>query len=310
MTTRFDRAVQLVLQKEGGFQKHKNDSGNYNSRKELVGTNLGIAAPTYERYLKRPPTEQDMRNLTTAIARDIYHRLYWLPTRADQMECEGLAISIFDWFVNAGAPAVRNIQAIVGVDQDGKIGPNTIRAINNYTRANGCAETISEYTKRREEFYRNLVTRRPSLRVFLTGWLRRTRQVYDYVKSLAIKLLTMFCFLLFVGSLQAQDIDKTPISYTQYYKKGKPSATREGGFIEMRNGFVVLSAHDRTRILKVVADSTSRSVRQLFVTDKLDWDDKRDTRKHLLPLVIFNDSRGLDRGKLVLHKREWIDFVF
>jgi len=182
-TTRFDRAVALVLKKEGGYQKHPKDSGNYNSAGRLVGTNLGIAAPTYERYLKRPPSEQDMRTLTVETAKDIYRRLYWDAIRADVIDSEALAISVFDWYVNAGNPAIRYLQRIAGVKADGKMGPVTMRAVNEYIRTVGEKEALRIYTEYRERFYRDLVTKRPSNKVFLAGWLARVRKVYEYVKK-------------------------------------------------------------------------------------------------------------------------------
>jgi lysozyme family protein len=326
METRFDRAVALVLKKEGGYQKHKNDSGNYNSRKELVGTNHGIAAPTYERYLKRPPTEQDMREMSLETAKDIYHALYWLPIRADQIECEGLAIQVFDWHVNAGATAIRAIQSMTGVTKDGKIGPVTIQAINNLCRAKGCDEVNSEYRAVREAFYRNLVTRRPSLRVFLTGWLRRTQQVYEYVKGLALRLFAVFT-LLFVCSLtEAQvpryltvdphedysyeNIERTDILYTQLSKKGKRSSSMDGGYLEMREGFLILSAHGKTSVYKVVKDSVATHVRQISLTEKLDFDTRKDPQKFLTQLVIFYSRGKFDRAKLVIRRNEFIDIVF
>lgn len=190
-TTRFDKAVELVLQKEGGFQKHKNDTGNYNSIGQLVGTNWGIAAMTYERYLKQIPTEQDMREMRLETAKDIYHALYWLPIRADQIKSEALAITLFDWHVNAGNTAVRYLQRLVGATPDGKVGPRTIEAVNKYLDVNGEAATVKLYTEYRERFYRDLVTRRPRNRVFLAGWLNRTRKVYEYVKRFIHTILAL-----------------------------------------------------------------------------------------------------------------------
>ena len=39
----FNKAIDLILKNEGGYQAHPNDKGNYNSKGQLVGTKYGIS---------------------------------------------------------------------------------------------------------------------------------------------------------------------------------------------------------------------------------------------------------------------------
>lgn len=175
----FNNAVRFVLAKEGGYQSHPNDTGNYNSAKELVGTNLGISAPVLERHLRRPPTADDMKNLTMATAKAIYRKNYWDPIQGDNIIHESTAIAIFDWFVNAGRPAIFNAQKVAGVAQDGIVGRATIRALNNMDPK----IFFEEYQKERVEWYNRLTQRRPKLQVFLRGWLNRIQSLSNYITT-------------------------------------------------------------------------------------------------------------------------------
>uniref|UniRef100_UPI001F2088F0 glycosyl hydrolase 108 family protein n=1 Tax=Tenacibaculum piscium TaxID=1458515 RepID=UPI001F2088F0 len=56
----FQKKIQRA---EGGYQILKTDSGNYNSLKQLVGTNFGVSAKVYERNIGRPPSIADMKNI-------------------------------------------------------------------------------------------------------------------------------------------------------------------------------------------------------------------------------------------------------
>jgi lysozyme family protein len=173
----FNNAIKFVLAKEGGYQSHPNDRGNYNSQNELIGTNMGISAPVLERHLGRVPTEQDMKALTQATAKEIYRRNFWNPIQGDKLVHDSTAIAIFDWFVNAGRPAIIKAQEVVNVGTDGVVGRITLKALNEYDPK----KFFNEYQEKRVEWYKRLTDRRPSLRVFLNGWLSRISSLTNFI---------------------------------------------------------------------------------------------------------------------------------
>lgn len=61
----------------GTFQLSRYDSGNYNSRGQLVGTNRSIAASTYESFTGQKATLDVMKNLTFNTAYQIYYHEFW-----------------------------------------------------------------------------------------------------------------------------------------------------------------------------------------------------------------------------------------
>ena len=77
-------------------------------------------------------TADDVKKLTPAVAKEIYRTAYW-----NRMQCgalpAGLDLEVFDFGVNAGpGEAVKTLQKIVGVTQDGSIGPITLAALGQF----------------------------------------------------------------------------------------------------------------------------------------------------------------------------------
>jgi hypothetical protein len=170
----FQTAYNIVRRHEGGFQIMPEDSGNYNSRLQLVGTNWGINAQVYENYLKRPPTEQDMRNMPHYIALALYKNIYWDSIKGDEIRDQQVANIFFDGHVNHGSWGVKMMQQALGVARDGNVGPITLAAIN----AKNGFTLFNKYKKIRRAGYIDLARRRPKDQRFLRGWLLRIDSFY------------------------------------------------------------------------------------------------------------------------------------
>lgn len=149
----FDRALAEVLKHEGGYVNHPSDPGGE--------TNMGIS--------KRSYPKEDIRGMTRARAAEIYRRDFWNAVRGDELPA-GLDFIAFDAAVNSGASrGAKWLQAALGVAQDGKIGPATIRA----AQAADPAKAIEAAADRRLSWLRTLTT----WGVFGTGWSRRVASV-------------------------------------------------------------------------------------------------------------------------------------
>lgn len=160
----FQTAVQLVLEKEGGFANHPRDKGGM--------TNMGITFRTYARFHDMNPdqvTERMMRDLQREEAIEIYRMEYWAKAGCDKLP-PGVDLGVFDFGVTAGPrTAARKLQEVVGVKQDGSIGEITVAAVE----ACGNIFTINRFADRRIEFYRSL----PDFDVFGRGWTSRTNEI-------------------------------------------------------------------------------------------------------------------------------------
>jgi lysozyme family protein len=164
-TEDFNKAFELLVGHEGGWDNNPQDRGNWTSgvigQGELKGTKYGIAAHAY-------PT-LDIKNLTLQQARDIYEKDYWRPAGCRDFPPR-LALIMFDCAVNNGVGrAVRFLQAAVGSGVDGAYGPNTKAAVKDPDDM----DLVSEIHAQRLHFMAGLDT----WKTFGLGWSRRLAKV-------------------------------------------------------------------------------------------------------------------------------------
>jgi lysozyme family protein len=166
----FDRCLSLVLVHEGGFVDHPRDPGG--------ATNLGITQATLSKSRGRPSFVEDVRRLTKAEAGEIYRGSYWASVEGDRLP-GGLDLAVFDFAVNSGPRrAVRMLQDLLGVAEDGVIGPHTLAAAD----AADVPKLIADLSAARLRFLGGLST----WSVFGTGWRRRVQSVERQAKELAL----------------------------------------------------------------------------------------------------------------------------
>lgn len=161
MSSSFERAVSVVLQHEGGFVLHPSDPGG--------ATNFGITRATLARARRHPVSVEDVRALTREEAVAIYRRLYWDALHAKDLP-RGLDLAVFDLAVHSGPlRAVRMLQATLGVEADGIVGPVTLKAAGQAD----VPKAIARLTRMRLRFLRRL----GAWPAFGRGWRRRVIDV-------------------------------------------------------------------------------------------------------------------------------------
>lgn len=158
----FIRCCAFSLVQEGGFCNVKGDPGG--------ATNHGITMATLSQALGRPATVLDVRNLTDAQAEAIYLPDYWSPVHGDQLPA-GLDQVVFDFGVNAGPrTSIKRLQAVLGVDADGVIGPGTLAALAQYNVGSLIAVLSYSHTS----YYQGL----PGFGEFGEGWVARVQRCH------------------------------------------------------------------------------------------------------------------------------------
>jgi len=162
MTELFKRCLAVVLENEGGYSNHPMDSGH--------ATMKGVTQAVYDSYrAKLGLPFVPVIDITEEEVENVYYTLYWLPANLEKINNDLLALHVFDHGVNAGVrTSIKLLQRLVGETDDGVIGNVTLRAIGEY---NG--NIVEDFIKRRKLFYVTLVQNKPSLRVFIKGWLKR-----------------------------------------------------------------------------------------------------------------------------------------
>lgn len=161
MQTNFARSLDAVLLTEGGFVNDPQDSGG--------ATNKGITQNVYDAYrTKCALPHQSVMYISALETAAIYKSQYWDKVNGDSLP-EGLDYATFDFAINSGVGrATRYLQAVVGVPQDGNIGPATLAAI----QAHGVTKTIDDVCARRLAFLEQL----PNFGHF-PGWVTRDKAV-------------------------------------------------------------------------------------------------------------------------------------
>jgi lysozyme family protein len=169
LPSRFEQAVELVLQHEGGFVQHPRDPGG--------ATTFGITRETLSRTQGRPASIDHVRSLTRHEAVSIYRRHYWDAVRAEELP-PGLDLAVFDLAVNSGpVRAARMLQTVLGVEADGIVGSVTLEA----THKADATQVIRRLTQARLGFLARLAT----WPVFGRGWRRRVLAVEQGALRLA-----------------------------------------------------------------------------------------------------------------------------
>jgi lysozyme family protein len=151
---KFENALKFTLQWEGGYVNHPADPGG--------ATNMGITQGAYDAYrrsIKLNP--QPVRGITRAEVDTIYRKRYWDAINGDTLG-EMLGIALFDVAVNMGVGRAREFM-------------RKVKSMLDDDPSNDDLEMARRVTDLRVSFYYSLARRRPTMRVFLKGWLNRAR---------------------------------------------------------------------------------------------------------------------------------------
>ena len=121
----YQKCLAQVLKYEGGYVDHPKDPGG--------PTNKGITQAVYDEWRKKSGLPvQSVRNIAQSEVEAIYRQEYWDRISGDSLP-SGVDFAVFDYAVNSGVSrAAKTLQAVVGVTQDGQIGPATIQAVKTY----------------------------------------------------------------------------------------------------------------------------------------------------------------------------------
>lgn len=174
MDRNFARSLSLVLKHEGGWADNPKDPGG--------ATMKGVTIGTFRRYVKPNATKDDLRKITDQQIATVYRRQFWDAIGGAELP-DGIDYAVFDFAVNSGPTrAAQYLQKVVGVAQDGKIGPATIKA----TKAVLPATVIHKLCDERLAFMKRIKSKGKLLwDTFGKGWDRRVKEVRAEALSLS-----------------------------------------------------------------------------------------------------------------------------
>ncbi len=166
MLTRAEQCIPRILAHEGGFVNHPSDPGGATNKGVTIGTLRGLGMDLDG---DGDVDVADLKALTTADAVKVYKQFYWDKVEADHLPV-GIDYAVADFAVNSGpSRAARYLQKVLGVTQDGDVGPKTLAAAAKADPA----QTVADLCDDRLAFMRGLSI----WDTFGRGWTARVNGV-------------------------------------------------------------------------------------------------------------------------------------
>jgi len=164
-----DKALEHLLEEEGGWSNHPSDRGGK--------TMYGVTQGTYDDFRrKKRRLLQSVRQVTKEEARELYQTEYWEASGCHLLPWP-ISYLTFDAAVNSGpGRATKWTQAGLGVQPDGRVGPATV-AVANQVVERGTGSVLLAIVDQRVQFLSKIIRNDESQLAFLLGWWRRTNRV-------------------------------------------------------------------------------------------------------------------------------------
>jgi Putative secretion activating protein len=165
MPTPYGEALEFTLGREGGWY-------DGSEARDPNPTMYGVTQKTYNahRDAKGLPW-RSVREIEQSEVQDIY-RSYWVDARCDKLP-RLTAITMFDMSINAGpGGAIKCLQRVVGVTDDGAWGPKTEAAVADYIRTIPEKRLAYQHCWERIRYYVDLA-KSERLRPNLLSWVHR-----------------------------------------------------------------------------------------------------------------------------------------
>jgi len=162
----FDRAINKMLNLEGGKTYEKSDRGGK--------TNLGITQRTYNDWkdsIKQP--RADVFNITVEEAKEIYKQNYWNIIKGSKLP-HSIAQAILSMALTDGPQdAIRHTQKILGIPPTGTMGPITMKAIWSAAKQKGESKITNYIVDKQIQRYQS----DEQAKTYGKGWTNRAESL-------------------------------------------------------------------------------------------------------------------------------------
>ena len=165
MTNIEKRIIKFFTKWEGGYADVDGDRGG--------ATNRGITLATFKSYYGANKTAKDLKNMSNTQWLYIFKNGFYDKIKCSKVKNENIQLIWCDWFWGSRVWAIKKVQQLLHLNDDGIVGDKTINAINNQNPKTLFLQIKAE----RAEFYNNIVKNHPEQKKFLKGWINRLNDI-------------------------------------------------------------------------------------------------------------------------------------
>ena len=155
----YTKIIKKILKWEGGY------AGNIDG---AICTMKGVTLATYRRFFGKEKNCKDLKEITQAEWDYIFKKGFWDRWKADDIKNQSIADLLVDWVWTSGVWGIKFPQRVLGVNDDGIVGPKTLGAINGYEDQE---ELFNKLWNRRKKHFQDIA--KGGKTKFLVGWLNR-----------------------------------------------------------------------------------------------------------------------------------------
>jgi lysozyme family protein len=155
----YAKVIKKILKWEGGY------AGNIDG---MTCTMKGVTLATYRKFFGKDKNCKDLKGITQAEWDLIFKEGYWDKWKADDINNQSIADLLVDWCWTSGVYGIKLPQRVLGVVDDGVVGPKTLKAINDYPNKK---ELFDKLWNRRKKHFQDIA--KNGKEKFLKGWLNR-----------------------------------------------------------------------------------------------------------------------------------------
>lgn len=124
--------IPKLLKYEGGFVEDPTDKGG--------ATNKGVTLATwkkvgYDKDGDKDIDRDDVKLISIEDATMVCKKNFWDRWRADEIINQSVAETLVEWVWGSGAWGIKLPQRLLGLKEDGSVGPITLAAVNNHNQA-------------------------------------------------------------------------------------------------------------------------------------------------------------------------------
>ena len=166
--SKIEKLAPIVAKWEGGYVNDPVDKGG--------ATNMGVTVGAwkllgYDKNGDGIINNADMKLLSKDDFKFVL-RKYWDKWQADQIKNQSIANILVDWYWGSGKWGIVIPQRILGLTQDGVVGPKTLAKINEEIEKDSEA-LFDKIFAARVKFLDDIVKNNPSQKRFIKGWKNR-----------------------------------------------------------------------------------------------------------------------------------------